>query len=103
MIPSDAHIASAMICYGASGMAVVCASELFSLCDARIHSDALSPPSAQADIHRRRGNRMKPASSERRPIHHSPIFWIGIALCLAAIAIYLWSDDLSWRPAPVPR
>jgi hypothetical protein len=47
--------------------------------------------------------RMKPASSDRRPIHHSPIFWIGIALCLAAIAIYLWSDDLSWRPAPVPR
>jgi hypothetical protein len=30
---------------------------------------------------------MKPASSDRRPIHHSPIFWIGIALCLAAIAI----------------
>src|SRR6516162_2152053 len=52
---------------------------------------------------RRRGDRMKPASSDRRPIHHSPIFWIGIALCLAAIAIYLWSDDLSWRPAPVPR
>jgi hypothetical protein len=46
---------------------------------------------------------MKPASSDRRPIHHSPIFWIGIALCLAAIAIYLWSDDLSWRPVPVPR
>jgi hypothetical protein len=33
-----------------------------------------------------------------RRIHHSPMFWIGIALCLAAIAIYLWSDDLSWRP-----
>jgi hypothetical protein len=47
-------------------------------------------------------DRMKPSSSDRRPIHHSPIFWIGIALCLAAIAIYLWSDDLSWRPAPVP-
>jgi hypothetical protein len=45
---------------------------------------------------------MKPDSRDRRPIHHSPIFWIGIALCLAAIAIYLWSDDLSWRPAPVP-
>ena len=44
---------------------------------------------------------MKSASSDRRPIHHSPIFWIGIALCLAAIAIYLWSDDLSWRPAPI--
>ena len=25
-------------------------------------------------------------------------FWLGILMCLAAIAIYLWSDDLSWRP-----
>ena len=40
---------------------------------------------------------------DRRLIHHSPIFWIGIVLCLAAIAIYLWSDDLSWQPAPIPR
>ncbi len=36
--------------------------------------------------------------SEGRPIHHTPAFWIGIALSLAAIAIYLWSDDLSWQP-----
>jgi hypothetical protein len=46
---------------------------------------------------------MKPAPNDRRPIHHSPIFWIGVVLCLAAIAIYLWSNDLSWRPAPVPH
>jgi hypothetical protein len=26
------------------------------------------------------------------------MFWVGIVLCLAAITIYLWSDDLSWRP-----
>lgn len=37
----------------------------------------------------------------RRPIHHSPVFWIGILLCLAAIIIYVWSDDLSWRPHSV--
>jgi len=50
---------------------------------------------------------VEPSSSkrDRRPIHHSPIFWIGIVMCLAAIAIYLWSDDLSrtllWsRPGP---
>jgi len=35
----------------------------------------------------------------RRPIHHSPLFWIGVAMCLAAIVIYVLSDDLSWRPA----
>jgi hypothetical protein len=33
-----------------------------------------------------------------RQIHHSPMFWIGIAMCLAAIMIYVLSDDLSWRP-----
>jgi hypothetical protein len=38
------------------------------------------------------------APRDWRRIHHSPVFWIGVALCLAAIAIYLWSDDLSWRP-----
>jgi hypothetical protein len=26
------------------------------------------------------------------------MFWVGLVMCLAAIAIYLWSDDLSWRP-----
>jgi hypothetical protein len=31
-------------------------------------------------------------------IHHSPIFWIGLVMCLGAIAIYVFSDDLSWRP-----
>ncbi|HEY0219980.1 MAG TPA: hypothetical protein VGC26_09500 [Afipia sp.] len=39
-----------------------------------------------------------PAPRDWRRIHHSPAFWIGVVLCLAAIAIYLWSDDLSWRP-----
>lgn len=33
----------------------------------------------------------------RRP-HHSPLFWIGAALFLAAMAIYLWSQDLSTLP-----
>lgn len=39
-----------------------------------------------------------PPRRDWRKIHHSPIFWIGVAMCLAAIAIYVWSDDLSWRP-----
>ena len=42
---------------------------------------------------------MNSHAPKRRPIHHSPMFWIGLVLCLAAIAIYLWSDDLSWRPS----
>lgn len=33
-----------------------------------------------------------------RRIHHSPWFWVGVLLCLAAITIYVLSDDLSWRP-----
>lgn len=45
-------------------------------------------------------NRDTPAAGGRdwRRIHHSPVFWVGIVLCLAAILIYVWSDDLSWRP-----
>jgi hypothetical protein len=48
---------------------------------------------------------MKPAVPARdwRRIHHSPMFWIGVVLCLAAIMIYVLSDDLSWRPAPLGR
>jgi hypothetical protein len=31
-------------------------------------------------------------------IHHSPLFWVGVFLCLAAITVYVLSDDLSWTP-----
>jgi hypothetical protein len=34
-----------------------------------------------------------------RPIHHSPVFWVGVVLFLLAIAIYVLSDDLSWQPS----
>jgi hypothetical protein len=34
-----------------------------------------------------------------RRIHHSPLFWLGAVLFLAAIAIYVFSDDLSWQPS----
>lgn len=33
-----------------------------------------------------------------KPVHHSPIFWIGVVLFLAAITVYVLTDDLSWRP-----
>jgi len=43
-------------------------------------------------------------NEDRKPIHHSPVFWFGIMLCLAAIGIYVWSGDLSWQPpADAPR
>jgi hypothetical protein len=35
-----------------------------------------------------------------RRIHHSPLFWLGVVPCLAAIMIYVLSDDLSWRSHP---
>ena len=43
-----------------------------------------------------------------RQVHHSPLFWLGVLLFVAAIGFYVWSDDLSWRPriehaqAPAP-
>jgi hypothetical protein len=33
-----------------------------------------------------------------RRVHHSPLFWVGLVLCLAAIAVYVLTEDLSWRP-----
>jgi hypothetical protein len=35
-------------------------------------------------------NRNAPADEKRdwRRVHHSPVFWVGIVLCLAAIMIY---------------
>jgi hypothetical protein len=45
-------------------------------------------------------SRMRPQHPTRdwRRIHHSPMFWVGIVMCLAAITVYVLSDDLSWRP-----
>jgi len=31
-------------------------------------------------------------------IHHSPLFWLASFLFLAAAAVYVFSEDLSWRP-----
>ena len=42
----------------------------------------------------------KPDHRQRdwKKIHHSPLFWLGFVLFLAAITIYVLSGDLSWRP-----
>jgi hypothetical protein len=46
------------------------------------------------------GETHKPAAPRRnwKHVHHSPMFWIAVVLFLAAITIYVLSDDLSWRP-----
>jgi len=44
---------------------------------------------------------MKPAEESPRDwrrIQHSPMFWVGIVMCLAAITVYVLSGDLSWLP-----
>ncbi|HTG23521.1 MAG TPA: hypothetical protein VK681_26045 [Reyranella sp.] len=48
------------------------------------------------------GAMRKPAVQRRnwKHVHHSPIFWVAVVLFLAAITIYVLSDDLSWRPQP---
>ena len=33
-----------------------------------------------------------------RHVHHSPLFWAGVLMSLAAISVYVFSEDLSWRP-----
>jgi hypothetical protein len=42
----------------------------------------------------------KPAASRRdwRKVHHSPWFWVGVVMFLAAITIYVLTDDLSIHP-----
>ena len=47
---------------------------------------------------RHHADRPAPRRRDWRRIHHSPLFWIGVALFLASIAIYDLSDDLAWRP-----
>ncbi|MGA2041941.1 MAG: hypothetical protein ABSG83_01075 [Roseiarcus sp.] len=46
------------------------------------------------------GEQAKPAGRRRdwRRVHHSPLFWVGVALFLLAAAVYVLSDDLAWRP-----
>jgi hypothetical protein len=35
-----------------------------------------------------------------RRVHHSPWFWVGAAMFMAAILTYVFSEDLSLRPRP---
>jgi hypothetical protein len=44
------------------------------------------------------GGAPEPRRHNWKRIHHSPLFWFGFCLFLIAIAVYVYSDDLSWRP-----
>ena len=35
---------------------------------------------------------------KRRPLHHSPLFWGGVVLFIAAISVYMFTDALAWMP-----
>ena len=51
------------------------------------------------NAHGHHGDVLKPARRrDWRRIHHSPLFWVGLILCLGAITIYVLTEDLSWRP-----
>lgn len=36
-------------------------------------------------------------------LHHSPIFWVGVVLVLAAMLTYVFTMDLTTRPVPGPK
>ena len=36
--------------------------------------------------------------AQRRPIHHSPLFWCGVVLFVVAISVFIFSDSLAWMP-----
>jgi hypothetical protein len=42
---------------------------------------------------------MAPAPSrDWRRVHHSPLFWLGVAVFMLAMLTYVFSEDLSLRP-----
>jgi hypothetical protein len=44
------------------------------------------------------GEKREAHKRDWRHIHHSPMFWVGAAMFLAAILTYVFSEDLSLRP-----
>jgi hypothetical protein len=49
------------------------------------------------DTHDRVGAVKRPRRDWRH-VHHSPWFWVGVAMFLTAILTYVFSEDLSLRP-----
>ncbi|MFZ2105140.1 MAG: hypothetical protein WAV18_07100 [Roseiarcus sp.] len=44
------------------------------------------------------GEKREAEKRDWRRIHHSPLFWVGVAMFLTAILTYVFSEDLSLRP-----
>ena len=44
------------------------------------------------------GGERVPGRPDWRRLHHSRLFWVGLFMMLLAITLYVWSDDLAWRP-----
>jgi hypothetical protein len=62
--------------------------------------DLLIGDMRKMSVHRSRESIAGRAQRQRswRHVHHSPLFWAGVLLSLAAISVYVFSEDLSWRP-----
>ena len=35
----------------------------------------------------------------RKPLHHSPFFWVAGVFILVALLAFIFSGNLAWRPA----
>ena len=62
-------------------------------------SQGIEVPSTSSRMDRMVSVMIKKKQLDVRRIHHSPLFWVGAVLFLAAIVTYVFSDDLSWRPS----
>jgi hypothetical protein len=49
-------------------------------------------------IAHRHGENREARKRDWRHVHHSPLFWVGVAMFLIAILTYVFSEDLSLRP-----
>jgi hypothetical protein len=38
----------------------------------------------------------------RKPLHHSPFFWVAGFFILLALLGFIFSGNLAWQPSPLP-
>jgi hypothetical protein len=54
--------------------------------------------SSRFETPRLRAGKREASRRDWRRVHHSPWFWVGVAMFLTAILTYVFSEDLSLRP-----